>query len=180
MVGVRTGKLAATSSEWFLKSSILSRPCWIADVNSGSCQLRPKRQSRCVCDGRSGLPPLITVASTVSPRDRSKTGTLKVAISGLPSCDSEGAASRMTWLTLKLSVSVIPQFKPAVQSVSVPKSDKWFTPAWRLSVRSPIAAPKSSRRLVIGTLTFRPVERSPRLSEVVTPGLRVSSLSMRM
>ena len=49
-----------------------------------------------LCAGRNGLPPEIVVASTVSLRVRSKTGTLKVWISGLPSWPSEGAASRAT------------------------------------------------------------------------------------
>ena len=70
------------------------------------------------------------------------------------------------------------QVRPALQSVSVPKSDRRFSPALKFSDKSPTPASTSSRRLAIGSATLRPALRSPRSSATSMPSARVSLLRM--
>ena len=72
----------------------------------------PSFSTRRLSDSRFGLPPVTVVASTVCPVVRSKTRTLGVTISGLPSCWMVGAPC--SWVTepINRTASIGRQLKP--------------------------------------------------------------------
>jgi hypothetical protein len=65
----------------------------------------------------------------------------------------------------------MPQVAPPLQLVMTPKSDRLSSPPEMLSVMSPSAAPKFSRRLVTGIARLKPADRSPRLRLLPVPSV---------